>query len=69
MCRPNRLLVAHGLIDENVHFYHTSALINALIRAGTPYSLLVSLTIILLVTSLYYITVQITVFNTSKYSE
>ncbi|CAH1971216.1 unnamed protein product [Acanthoscelides obtectus] len=35
----NRLLIIHGLIDENVHFYHTSQLINALIKAGKPYQL------------------------------
>ncbi|KAI0215431.1 Dipeptidyl peptidase 9 [Lamellibrachia satsuma] len=35
----NRLLIVHGLMDENVHFSHTSALINALIRACKPYQL------------------------------
>lgn len=35
----NRLLIIHGLIDENVHFYHTSQLINHLIKAGKPYQL------------------------------
>lgn len=35
----NRLLIIHGLIDENVHFYHTSQLISALIKAGKPYQL------------------------------
>jgi len=35
----NRLLVIHGMIDENVHFAHTSQLINALVRAGKPYQL------------------------------
>lgn len=35
----NRLLLIHGLIDENVHFYHTSQLISHLIRANKPYSL------------------------------
>lgn len=35
----NRLLVIHGLIDENVHFQHTSTLINALVKACKPYSL------------------------------
>ena len=34
------LLLVHGLIDENVHFRHTARLINALIRAGKPYDLL-----------------------------
>lgn len=35
----NRLLIIHGLIDENVHFYHTSQLINHMIKAGKPYQL------------------------------
>ncbi|XP_030374794.1 dipeptidyl peptidase 9 isoform X2 [Scaptodrosophila lebanonensis] len=35
----NRLLLIHGLIDENVHFYHTSQLISALNKANKPYSL------------------------------
>lgn len=35
----NRLLIIHGLIDENVHFYHTSQLINALVKIGKPYQL------------------------------
>lgn len=35
----NRLLIIHGMMDENVHFYHTSQLINALIKAGKPYQL------------------------------
>ncbi|KAL7017779.1 hypothetical protein ACKWTF_010525 [Chironomus riparius] len=35
----NRLLLIHGLIDENVHFYHTSELIKHLIRANKPYTL------------------------------
>ncbi|KAH8398150.1 hypothetical protein KR215_007414 [Drosophila sulfurigaster] len=35
----NRLLLIHGLIDENVHFYHTSRLISALNKANKPYSL------------------------------
>lgn len=38
----NRLLVIHGLKDENVHFIHSAELINALIRAGKPYQLQVS---------------------------
>ncbi|EDO28674.1 predicted protein [Nematostella vectensis] len=40
----NRLLLVHGLIDENVHFYHTSLLINELVKACKPYQLLVSST-------------------------
>ena len=35
-----RLLLVHGLIDENVHFRHTARLINALIQARAPYDLL-----------------------------
>jgi dipeptidyl-peptidase 9 len=39
--RPGRLLIAHGLIDENVHFVHTALMVDALVAAGKPYSLLV----------------------------
>jgi dipeptidyl-peptidase-4 len=35
-----KLLLIHGLIDENVHFRHTARLVNALIRAGKSYDLL-----------------------------
>lgn len=35
----DRLLVVHGLMDENVHFSHTEALIEALITAGKPFRL------------------------------
>ncbi|MEM5776781.1 MAG: prolyl oligopeptidase family serine peptidase, partial [Anaerolineaceae bacterium] len=35
-----KLLIIHGLIDENVHFRHTARLINALIAADKPYELL-----------------------------
>lgn len=35
----NRLLIIHGLIDENVHFHQTCQLINALVRQGKPYQL------------------------------
>jgi dipeptidyl-peptidase 9 len=41
--RENRLLIIHGMIDENVHFAHTSQLINALVRSGKPYQLQVGL--------------------------
>ncbi len=38
--RPNRLLIVHGILDENVHFYqHTAQLITHLIRLGKPYQL------------------------------
>jgi dipeptidyl-peptidase 4 len=35
-----RLLLVHGLIDENVHFRHTARLVNALIRNRVPYDLM-----------------------------
>lgn len=35
-----KLLIVHGLIDENVHFRHTARLVNALIHARKPYDLL-----------------------------
>ena len=35
----NRLLIIHGLMDENVHFKHSLEVINALIKAGKPYQL------------------------------
>ncbi len=35
-----KLLLVHGLIDENVHFRHTARLINALISARKPYDFL-----------------------------
>jgi len=35
-----RLMLVHGLIDENVHFRHTARLINALIQARKTYDLL-----------------------------
>lgn len=34
-----KLMIIHGLIDENVHFRHTARLINALIKARKPYDL------------------------------
>lgn len=37
----NRLLIVHGLIDENVHFKHTEVLIDELIEHCKPYKLLV----------------------------
>jgi len=36
-----RLMLVHGLIDENVHFRHTARLINRLISAGKDYDLLI----------------------------
>lgn len=35
----NRLLIIHGMIDENVHFSNTRKLIDALIKEGKPYRL------------------------------
>ena len=35
-----KLLVVHGMLDENVHFRHTARLINALNRARKPYDVL-----------------------------
>lgn len=34
-----KLMLVHGLIDENVHFRHTARLINAMIKARKPYDL------------------------------
>lgn len=36
-----KLLIVHGMIDENVHFRHTARLVNALVDAGKPYELLI----------------------------
>ncbi|CAM9485884.1 unnamed protein product [Lampetra planeri] len=36
---PNRLLILHGFLDENVHFFHTSMLVSQLVRMGKPYQL------------------------------
>ena len=36
---PNRLLVFHGMIDENVLFYNTTQLIEKLTQKGKPYDL------------------------------
>ncbi|ORC81582.1 dipeptidyl-peptidase 8-like serine peptidase [Trypanosoma theileri] len=33
----NRVFIAHGLLDENVHFFNTCAVINAMIEEGKPY--------------------------------
>jgi dipeptidyl-peptidase-4 len=35
-----RLMLVHGLIDENVHFRHTARLVDALIAARKDYQLL-----------------------------
>lgn len=36
-----KLLLVHGLIDENVHFRHTARLMNVLNRARKPYDVLI----------------------------
>ncbi|XP_050387775.1 uncharacterized protein LOC126804055 isoform X2 [Argentina anserina] len=36
-----KLLLVHGMIDENVHFRHTARLVNALIAARKTYELLI----------------------------
>jgi len=36
-----RLLIIHGMVDENVHFRHTARLIDALNAAQRPYELLI----------------------------
>jgi dipeptidyl-peptidase-4 len=35
-----KLLLVHGMVDENAHFRHTTRLIQALSKAGRPYDLL-----------------------------
>ncbi len=40
-CLEGRLLLVHGMTDENVHFRHTARLIVALTEAGKPYDLLI----------------------------
>ncbi|XP_018602281.1 dipeptidyl peptidase 8-like isoform X1 [Scleropages formosus] len=37
--QPGRLLLLHGVLDENVHFTHTNMLLSLLVRAGKPYHL------------------------------
>jgi dipeptidyl aminopeptidase/acylaminoacyl peptidase len=39
LCRPNRLLIAHGLLDENVHIIHSFRLLQALDSQKKPYRL------------------------------
>ncbi|KAB2596804.1 dipeptidyl peptidase 8-like [Pyrus ussuriensis x Pyrus communis] len=36
-----KLLLVHGMIDENVHFRHTARLVNALVATGKTYELLI----------------------------
>lgn len=35
--QEGRLLIIHGLADENVHFCHTAALVSELVRLGKPH--------------------------------
>jgi len=35
-----KLLLVHGMIDENVHFRHTARVMQALIDAGKPFETL-----------------------------
>ena len=35
-----KLLVIHGMLDENVHFRHTARLVSALVLANKPHDLL-----------------------------
>jgi hypothetical protein len=44
--RENRLLIVHGMIDENVHLIHTTALVNELLKSCKPHKLQVTVTII-----------------------
>lgn len=37
--RRNRVVIVHGLMDENVHFVHTGDLISTMMDAGKPYVL------------------------------
>lgn len=37
--RRNRVVIVHGLMDENVHFVHTGDLLSAMMGAGKPYVL------------------------------
>eukprot|EP01084_Bolivina_argentea_P242015 406119_1 len=34
-----RVVIIHGLSDENVHFYHTQELVSAMVKANKPYVL------------------------------
>lgn len=36
-----KLLIIHGMIDENVHFRHTARLVSALVEANKPHDLLI----------------------------
>ena len=34
------LLIVHGMIDENVHFRHAARLVDRLLKAGVPHTLI-----------------------------
>jgi dipeptidyl-peptidase-4 len=36
-----KLLLVHGMIDENVHFRHTARLVDALVKANRPHELII----------------------------
>jgi dipeptidyl-peptidase 4 len=36
-----KLLLVHGMVDENVHFRHTARLVDTLIQCGKPHDLLI----------------------------
>ena len=42
-------MIVHGLIDENVHFSHTTALIVALLKSVKPYQLQVIMHIVTMI--------------------
>ena len=35
-----KLLLVHGMIDENVHFRHSARLLDVLVKAGVPHDLM-----------------------------
>ena len=57
----NRLLLVHGLIDENVHFTHTAKLTNELNKQGKHYNVQVEC-----FDSLYEISKRLTVVVSAK---
>ena len=36
-----KLLIVHGMLDENVHFRHTALFVDALLKANKPHDLLI----------------------------
>ena len=53
---PGRLLIVHGLIDENVHFHHTATFIDAMVAAGKPHQLQVRARCPCSCSSVYFLT-------------